>query len=211
MVDCFHCLRHDAVVRCYNENSNIRGVGTAHTHCRECFMSRCIQECDFLSVDSDHICTDVLCDTACLAICHMRVADSVKKRSLAVVDMTHYADNRRTRNHVLFLLSILGEKSSDNVLLLLLLCDNIIFHRNFLRFLERDLVVHCDHLAFHEEILYECSRCHFHSLCKFSDRNFLRDLDLRYDFLDLGLFVFRLVLLESLRDTVELLLALIRT
>ena len=125
--------------------------------------------------------------------------------------MTHYADNRRTRNHILFFLFILGEKSTDNVFLLLLLCDDVVFHRNFLCFLERDLMVHSDHLAFHEEILYECGRCHLHSLCKLSDSNFLRNLNLRYDFLDLRLFVFRLVLLESFRDSIELLLTLIRT
>ena len=51
MVDRFYSLRHDTVICCNNQDCNIGRICTTHTHCGKCFMSRCIEEGDFLTVD----------------------------------------------------------------------------------------------------------------------------------------------------------------
>ena len=107
MVDRLNGLRHNTVVRCYYEDRDIGCLGTAHTHGCERLMTRCIEECDLLAVVIYNISTDVLCDTACLSGGYVCLADRVKKGSFTVVNMTHYADDRRSRNHVLLVLFIL--------------------------------------------------------------------------------------------------------
>ena len=107
MVDGLNGLRHNAIIRCDYKDRNIGRLGTTHTHCRECLMTRCIEECDLLSVVLNNIGTDVLCDTACLSGGYVCLADRIKKRSFTVIDMTHYADDRRSRNHVLLVLFFL--------------------------------------------------------------------------------------------------------
>ena len=102
MVDCFDRLRHDTVVCSDYQNRNIGGICSTHTHCRECLMSRCIQECDVLTVDRNNRCTDMLCDTACLFVCHTGGADRIQQGCLTMIDMTHDADNRRTCHKCLF-------------------------------------------------------------------------------------------------------------
>ena len=55
--------------------------------------------------------------------------------------MTHYADDRRSRNHVLLVLFFLFQEFLDDVDLLLLLAENIILHSDLFGFLEVDLLV----------------------------------------------------------------------
>ena len=107
MVDGLNGLRHNTVVRCDYKDRDIGRLGTTHTHCSECLVSWCIEECDLLSVVINYICTDVLCDTACLSGGYICLADRVKKGSFTVVNMTHYTDDRRSRNHVLLVLFFL--------------------------------------------------------------------------------------------------------
>ena len=141
MVDGLNGLRHNTVVRCDNENRDICCLGTTHTHCRERLMTRCIEECDLLSVVFNNIGTDVLCDTACLSGGYICLADRVKKGSFTVVNMTHYADDRRSRNHVLLVLFFLFQEFLNDVDLLLLLAENIILHCDLFGFLEVDLLI----------------------------------------------------------------------
>ena len=70
-------------------------------------MSRGIKERNLLFVDRNGICTDMLGNTASLAVCNMRVSDTVKKGCFTMIDVSHNADYRRTRNHVFFILFIL--------------------------------------------------------------------------------------------------------
>ena len=107
VVDRLHGLRHHAVVRSHYEDRDIRGVCTAHTHCGERLMSRRIQESDLLSIDFHHISADMLSDAACLAVSYVGVADRIQERGLAVVDMAHDTDDRRTFHHSAFVFLIL--------------------------------------------------------------------------------------------------------
>ena len=164
-------------------------------------MARCIKESDLLTVDRDHICTDVLSDTAGFAVSHMSISDRVEQGCLAVINMSHDADDRRTSDHLILILLSFREEFTDDVFLLFLLSDDIIFHRDLRCLLKRKLMIYCDHHALHKEILHESCRLHFHSLGQLTNSQFLRDLDLGYDFLFLRSFILRLILLKSLRDT----------
>ena len=101
MVDRLDSLRHDTVICRNDQYGDIRGIRAAHTHGRKCFMTRCVEECDLLPVDRDHVSTDMLRDTARLAVGHMCISDRVEKRCLAVVNMTHDTDDRRTSDHII--------------------------------------------------------------------------------------------------------------
>ena len=95
MVDGFNRLRHDAVIRRHNQNSDIRGICAPHSHGRERLMAGCVEECDRPVIIMNHRSTDVLCDSAGFAVCDMGVADRVQKGRLTMVDMTHYTDDGR--------------------------------------------------------------------------------------------------------------------
>ena len=64
MVDCFEGLRHDAVIGGDNEHGNIRYLSAAGAHGRKGFMTRSIQEGNFLTVKVDLIGADMLGNTA---------------------------------------------------------------------------------------------------------------------------------------------------
>ena len=98
MVDRFHCLRHHTVISGNYQDRNICSIGTAHTHGSKRLMARCVKEGDLLIIDGNHVGTDVLCDTACLSVCHMGVSDTVQKRCFTMVNVAHNADYRRSRN-----------------------------------------------------------------------------------------------------------------
>ena len=51
MVDCLNGLWHNTIICSDNQDCNIGRICTTHTHCGKCFMSRCIEEGDFLTVD----------------------------------------------------------------------------------------------------------------------------------------------------------------
>ena len=104
MVDRFYSLRHYTVVRRYDKDRDIGGIGSAHTHCGKCLMSRRIQKCDLFSVDFHNRCTDMLCDTAGFPVDHIGVTDCIQKRGFTMVDVPHPADYRRTFHHRLFIL-----------------------------------------------------------------------------------------------------------
>ena len=96
MVDRLDGLRHNAVVRCNNENRNVCDLRAACAHRCERLMTRRIEEDDLLALADDLICADVLGDSARLMRTDGGVADGIKQRGLAVVDVTHDGDDRRT-------------------------------------------------------------------------------------------------------------------
>src|SRR5699024_11451704 len=108
-------LKHHAVIRSHNEDGNVRGIGSAHTHGCESLMSRCIKEGDLLSVDFHHVGADMLCNTACLSVGYVSVEDGIQKRGLSVVNMAHNADHRRTFLHLLLVLLLFLEEFLDHV------------------------------------------------------------------------------------------------
>ena len=147
MVDRLDGLRHNTVICCNNEDCNISGFCTTHTHCGKCLMSRRIEECDLLSVDLYHVRTDVLSDTACLFCSYIGLADCIQKGGFTMIDMTHNAYNRRTGYHVLLILFFLFQKFLDDVNLDLFLTEYVKLHRDLFCLLVIYFLIDGDNLA----------------------------------------------------------------
>ena len=105
LLDCQAQSRADAVVCSYYKHSYICYLRTSCTHGRECLVTRCIEEYDLLAVDLDLGSTDVLCDSSGFSGGNVRVTDSIEQRSLTMVYMAHYCNDRRARFE--FALSVL--------------------------------------------------------------------------------------------------------
>jgi hypothetical protein len=89
----FNCLRHDAVVCCNNEHSNICDLGTASTHRRKGFVARCIDKGDCavnaIMIMVNLISTDVLSNSTRFALNHFSLTNCIKERCLTVINVTH--------------------------------------------------------------------------------------------------------------------------
>ena len=188
MADGLYGLRHHAVVRRHHQNRDIRGVRASHTHGSKGLMSGCIQEGDLLSVDLNGIRTDVLRDAARFLIRHIGLPDGIQKGGLTVVNVSHDADNRRSGNHILFVLLILLQELLDHINLDFLLTDDVVFNGNALRLLIGNLLIQRHDLAFHKQLLDDsCSR-NLHLVSKVLDGDVVREGD------HLDLLLFRLSL-----------------
>ena len=106
MVDGFHRLRHDAIVRRHHQHGNIRHFGAARTHGRKGLVARRIQEGDNLSVLFHLVSADVLGDAARLARGDARFANGVQNGGFAMVHMAHYHHNGRALHKVFGLVVI---------------------------------------------------------------------------------------------------------
>ena len=102
MVNALNGLRHDTVIGGDNENGNIGYHCTASSHRCKCLMTRSVKECYGTAVNLNSICADMLGYAACLAGCNVCMTDIVKKRGLAVVNVTHNNYDRRTADEFFF-------------------------------------------------------------------------------------------------------------
>ena len=100
MVDRFLGLRHNAVVRSDDDDTDIGHLRAAGTHCGKRFVARRIQERDLLALDTDLIGADVLRDAAEFTFDNPRLPDRVQQRGLAVIDMPHDRNDRRALNQI---------------------------------------------------------------------------------------------------------------
>ena len=113
VVDCLDGLRHDAVVGGDDEHDDVGHLGAAGTHGGKRLVAGRVDEGDLATVDVHDRCTDVLGDAARFTCGNASMANRVEQRGLAVVDVTHDGNDRRTRLQVL-----LGVMVDDGVLLL---------------------------------------------------------------------------------------------
>ena len=174
MVDSFYSLWHNTIICCNYKDCDISGICTTHTHSCKCFMSRCIQECNLLTVYIYCVSTDMLCDTACFLICYVSLTDSIQKRSLTMVNVSHYADNRRSLNHIFFFFFILFQQLFDNVYLNFLLADDIIINCDILSSFIGNLLIYRYDLSLHEELLNDSGWLDLHLISQFLDCQSLR-------------------------------------
>ena len=98
VVDGFDGLRHHAVVRRNDQNRDIGRLRAAGAHRRKGLVTRRIQEGDLAIAHLGDVRADVLGDAAGLAHGHLRLADVVKQRRFAVINVTHDRDDRRARD-----------------------------------------------------------------------------------------------------------------
>ena len=174
MVDSLDGLRHDAVISSDHEHDDVGHLGTARTHGRERLMARRIDKGDLTAVDVDDRRADVLGDAACLARDDAGMADGVKQRGLAVVDVAHDRDDRRTRLQILRRVVVDHREllfRRDNAHLAIHVVGNELdqFVGHGLR--ERQ------HLAKHEQTLDHVVRLHADKLGELGDRGALGNLD----------------------------------
>ena len=178
VVDGFHGLGHDAVIRSHHQNGDVRHHGAAGTHGGESLMARSIQEGDGLAVDLRLIRADVLGDAAGLAGSHGGVPDGIQQGSLAVVNVAHDHHHGSTGDQILgTVLSGVNELLLDG--------DN-----HFLFHLAAKLLGHegggieVDHLAqrghdavFHQALDYLCAGL-LHAAGQLTHTDLIGDLDL---------------------------------
>jgi len=97
VVDGFLGLGHHRVIGRHHDNGDVRHLRTTGTHGRKGFVTRRVEEGNGLARFGAHLVgTDVLRDTAGLALGHTRIADVVKQGGFAVVDVAHDGHNRST-------------------------------------------------------------------------------------------------------------------
>ena len=106
-------LRHHAVVGRHHQHGDVGRLRTTGTHGGERLVTRGVDEGDLALVAVDlggHLVgTDGLGDATGLAGDHVGLADRVEQLRLAVVDVTHDGDDRRTGREVLLATLVLAE------------------------------------------------------------------------------------------------------
>ena len=107
VIDGFNRLRHDAVIGGDDQHDNVGRLGSARTHAGKRFVTRRIEEHNlaperrrFLVGNANFVGADVLRDAARFASGNVGGADRVEQRGLAVVDVAHDRDHRRTRRRL---------------------------------------------------------------------------------------------------------------
>ena len=94
-------LRHDAVVGGDDDHGDVRELRAALAHRVERGVAGRVEERDLAALHVHLVGGDLLRDAAGLARRHLRVADVVHERGLAVVDVAEERHDRRTRLHLL--------------------------------------------------------------------------------------------------------------
>ena len=113
-------------------------------------MSRCIQKCNFFTVNADNISTDMLCNTTRLMFRYIGFTNGIQKGSLTVVNVTHYADNRWTFFHLAFVLFFLFQKFRYHIYFFFQFRNNIERKSDFFCFIKSDFLIQRNHLTLHK-------------------------------------------------------------
>ena len=177
VVDGLNRLRHDAVVGRNHEDRNIRAHCAARAHLGKCRVARGIEEGDGLVVYLDGIRANVLGDAAGLARCDLCVTDIVEKGGLAVIDMAHDDDDRRTGDELFCRVLMIVKEfflNCDDDLALDLAAE---LHGYKFRRIVVDGLVDRRHHAVFKKALDDLCRRFLHARRKLADSNFVRNLD----------------------------------
>nr|AAG49549.1 unknown [Myxococcus xanthus DK 1622] len=101
VLDGLHRLGHHAVVRGHHQHHDVRHVGATGAHGREGLVARRVEERHVTARGGDAVRADVLGDATRLALRDAGLPDGVQEARLAVVDVAHDGDDRRTGTLVL--------------------------------------------------------------------------------------------------------------
>ena len=97
MMDRLDGLRHDAIIRRHDQYNQIGNLCAAGAHRREGLMTGRVEKGHHPALGFDVICADVLRDPSRFPACHPSPPYVIQERGLAMVDVTHNGNNRRTR------------------------------------------------------------------------------------------------------------------
>ncbi len=171
VIDGLDRLRHDAVIRGHHQHHDIGDIRTALAHFGEGGVARCVEEGDLVAGLGLHlIAADMLRDAARFALGDIGTAKRVEQAGLAVVDMAHDGDDRRTLLERFFRIDVLFHRDIDIGLGDLLDVVTELFHQQFRRILV-DRLVDGDHHVEIEELLHEVGALLAHTLGQFADRD----------------------------------------
>ena len=105
VVNGFERLRHHAVIGGHHQHDDVSGFGSARPHAGEGFVAGRVEEYDLAAVcrrvlvqNGYFVRADVLRDATGFASRHVGQADGIEQRGLAVIDVAHDGDHRRTRD-----------------------------------------------------------------------------------------------------------------
>ena len=112
VVDGLHRLRHDAVVGRDHQDRDVGGLRTTGTHGGERLVTGGVDEGDeplvAVQFGEDLVGADVLGDATGLALADVGLTDRVQQAGLAVVDVTHDGDDRRTELQIVLVALVLA-------------------------------------------------------------------------------------------------------
>ena len=97
MVDRFHGLRHDAVIRGDDQDHDVGDLRAARAHGSKGLVAGGVEKGHHAARRLDVIGADMLRDPARLPRRHLRAPDIVEERGLAVIDVSHHGHHRRAR------------------------------------------------------------------------------------------------------------------
>ena len=107
----------------------------------------------------------------------MGIADRIQQGCLTVIDVTHHAYDRRSGDKLLLRFIVFFQQIGNQILLLFLFAENLIFQSNGFRFLIGELLVYRNHLSFQEKLLDDLGSLDLHLLSQFLDCNRFRKND----------------------------------
>src|SRR5699024_8679480 len=106
VVESLYRLWHNAIIGSHDQHSNVCDFGTTGTHGGKRFVTRGINErkCTVFAfmLYLDLVGTDVLGNTTGFGLTHSSRSNRVQRAGFTVVDVTHYGNDRRTSDHILF-------------------------------------------------------------------------------------------------------------
>ena len=100
MVDGFHGLIHDPIIRRDNEDNNICHLRPPGPHGRESFVTRCIQKDNIAIFDMNMIGADSLGNPSGLTIDNIGLPNGVQKGCFAMIHMSHDRDDWRPGSEI---------------------------------------------------------------------------------------------------------------
>ena len=177
VIDRFDRLRHHAIIGSHNKHHNIRHLRTTRTHLREGGVTRRIDKGDLRTRRRDNLIgTDMLRNTAGFATRDICRADRIQQRCLAMIDMAHNRDNRRTCLRVSANIRRI-EQAFFDVRFSNALHRMAEFFRNNLRRIGIDHIRDLHHLALLHQKADQIDGTFRHAVREFLDRDRFRNRD----------------------------------
>ena len=115
VINRFGCLRHDAVIGRDNQHDDIGHISTPRAHGGEGSVARCVDESKCRAIMINGVSADVLRDSTRFASRYARLANRVKQRGLAMIDMAHERDDGTARLEFLFLFNDWWRRCNDHL------------------------------------------------------------------------------------------------
>ena len=180
----FNRLRHDAIISCHYKDDNIHRLCATSSHFRESRVTRRIKDRNLFSrFQLKLIGTNMLGDTARFARRHIGCPQSIQQGRLAVINMSHNRNHRRTRLAIFFIRRcIINDKVIFNVRLRNTFnCMAEIFDNQLGRIGIENIIHRC-HCALLHKVFHNVARAFRHTVRQFRNSNSFGDNNFSLNF-----------------------------